>query len=287
MSGPGRPGPAPDPIPVRWAEPVELYRREMQAAKFSAGTVRLRVSYLRQFAVEHRDLEPRTVTRDDLIGHMAGHPEWSHNTAKSARAAFRGFFTMLAVRGHRPDNPAAHLPTIKTPRGLPRPCPDDVVAQAYAATANPTARLALRIAVETGLRRAEIASLRPAQVEGETGSYALRVVGKGGHVRRVPIADDLAATLLAVPTRHVFPSPAAGHRHLTADHIGGLITDALPGGWTTHTLRHRFATRAYQATRDLRAVQELMGHVSPTTTAIYTKADDAAVRAAAAAAHLT
>lgn len=286
MSGPGRPGPAPDRIPARWVEAVELYRHEMRASRFSPGTIRIRISYLRQFAVENMHCDPRSTSRDDLINHLSAHTEWRHNTARSARAAFRGFFSMLKARGFRDDDPAEHLPSIRTPRSLPRPCPDDVVREAFMMTTDPTARLALRIAVETGLRRAEIASLRPKNVEGGPGSYALRVTGKGGHVRLVPIDDDLANTLLAIRTGYVFPSPAAGHKHLTADHIGGIITAALPGGWTTHTLRHRFATRAYQATKDIRAVQELMGHVSPTTTAIYTRAEDSAVRAAAVAARL-
>jgi len=43
-------------------------------------------------------------------------------------------------------------------------------------------------------------------------------------------------------------------------------------------LRHRFATAAYGGTRDLRAVQELLGHTNPTTTARYTQASDAALR---------
>jgi len=52
----------------------------------------------------------------------------------------------------------------------------------------------------------------------------------------------------------------------------------LPGAWTGNTLRHRFATAAYGGTRDLRAVQELLGHTNPTTTARYTQASDAALR---------
>nr|WP_324684669.1 tyrosine-type recombinase/integrase [Mycobacterium sp. 94-17] len=71
---------------------------------------------------------------------------------------------------------------------------------------------------------------------------------------------------------------------MTPRHLGKLITRALPGPWTTHTLRHRFATMAYQASSDLRAVQELLGHTSPVTTAIYTKVADEAMRRAAIAA---
>jgi integrase/recombinase XerC len=54
----------------------------------------------------------------------------------------------------------------------------------------------------------------------------------------------------------------------------------LPNGWTLHTLRHRFATRAYRGSRNLRAVQVLMGHSSIATTERYLACDDNEIRAA-------
>lgn len=51
------------------------------------------------------------------------------------------------------------------------------------------------------------------------------------------------------------------------------------GSYTPHTLRHSAATRWYQATKDIRAVQELLGHESPTTTARYAGVEDDALTA--------
>jgi site-specific recombinase XerC len=58
----------------------------------------------------------------------------------------------------------------------------------------------------------------------------------------------------------------------------------MPEGYTMHTLRHRFGTRAYRGSRNLRAVQELLGHASIATTERYTAIDDDEIRAAAMAA---
>ena len=63
-----------------------------------------------------------------------------------------------------------------------------------------------------------------------------------------------------------------------------LIARALPDQWTAHPLRHRFATVAYQGTRDLLAVQELLGHSKPETTRNYIRLPQDALRAAVAAA---
>jgi site-specific recombinase XerD len=118
----------------------------------------------------------------------------------------------------------------------------------------------------------------------------LRVIGKGGHERTVPISDELAAELVAVPGPYVFPAVDRWGNvigpHITPHQLGKLIAAALPDNWTVHTLRHRFATKAYQATGDIRAVQELLGHASPVTTAIYTQVANESLRRAAMAAAL-
>jgi integrase len=107
-------------------------------------------------------------------------------------------------------------------------------------------------------------------------------VGKGGHVRLVPLPDDLVAQLLEHGPGWVFPSPYGGH--LTPHHLAKCASAHLPAGIGLHSLRHRCGTVAYAATRDLRAVQELLGHSRPETTAGYVQVPDDAVRAAMRAA---
>jgi len=94
----------------------------------------------------------------------------------------------------------------------------------------------------------------------------------------VPIGDDLAAAI-AGADEWLFPGDEDGH--LSPRWVGKLMAGALPDHWTAHTLRHRFATRAYRGSRNLRAVQTLLGHSSVATTERYTAVDDAEVRAAA------
>jgi site-specific recombinase XerD len=60
--------------------------------------------------------------------------------------------------------------------------------------------------------------------------------------------------------------------------VSNVIGSLLADGWTAHTLRHRFASLCYAHERDLRAVQELLGHASITTTQIYTAVPDGAMR---------
>lgn len=276
---PRKPGPNSSVVPTPWRPWLELFVQEQRAAKRSPETIHTRVLCLSTFARANPDSDPRTVTRDDLARYLAANDDWSPSTAHNVRSTFRVFFRMLCDLGHRRGNPAHTLPSIKIPRAMPRPCPDQAVRQAYATVTDPRVLLAIRIATESGMRRAEIARLRPSQVGGRPGAHWLHVTGKGGHQRAVPISDELAAAILDVTTEYVFPVHDGGP--MTARHLGKLIARALPGEWTAHSLRHRFASRAYEVERDLRAVQELLGHTSPVTTAIYTKVSDQSMRRAA------
>ena len=134
-----------------------------------------------------------------------------------------------------------------------------------------------------GLRRGEIAGVRAEDVEDDLVGHSLRVTGKGGHVRMVPLPDYLAVAIRGRGPGWIFPSPSLP-ASLTPAHVGKVISRLLPDGWTCHTLRHRCATVAYRSDHDLRAVQELLGHAKPETTARYTQVEDDSIRAAVRAA---
>lgn len=279
-----RPGPQPTPPPPSWGPWIDRYRQHLDAAQASPDTIATRVGHVVAFARQHPASDPLTVGHDQLVA-WVGDRTRKPRSAYSIRASLRGFFRWLALHGHRPDDPAAALPPIRLPRSRPRPCPDAAVLAAYESITDPRVALAIRVLVETGLRRAEVTRLTVEDVEGGRGCRSLHVIGKGGHERVVPISDQLADLIAASPTDHVVAGPDS--RPVTPRHLGRLVAAALPAGWTAHTLRHRFATAAYAATGDLRAVQDLLGHASPVTTAVYTAVDDTAMRRAAAAAIIT
>ena len=281
---PKPPGPDPYDIPPRWRPWIDVLVTELRAAKRTPLTIELRVKRLVAFARAHPDSDPLTVTRNDLVKYLGDNNQtWTPEYAHSVRTTLRVFFGLLEDLEARPHDPSRRLPRIRIPRALPRPCPDGAVRAAMNDTPDPRMRLAIRLGAEAGLRRMEIAGLRRDAVEGWAGDFRIRLRGKGGHERVIPISDDFATDLRAGETDYLFPT-ADGH--ITPRHLGKMLAAALPEHWTAHTLRHRYLTVAYQATGDLRAVQELAGHASPATTAIYTKVADKSIRRAAMAAVL-
>lgn len=232
-----------------------------QAAGHSEGTRRLRQCYIRRL-MEHTD--PTTCTMSDVALFLA-RDDWSAATKASARSALMVLFEWMQLEGLRSDSPMKGMKPVRVKAGVPHPCPEQAVQDALAQATERT-RLAVMLAAYAGLRRAEIASLHADNI----GDSELRVTGKGDRTRLIPIHPLLEPCV--APYRgtgvYLFPSPAGGH--LTPTQVGRIVSKMLPDGYSTHSLRHRFATQVHSQSRNLRAVQTLLGHASVATTQVYT-----------------
>lgn len=257
---------------MSWHLSIEEYLTWLAAAGTAASTIKLRRSYLHRLRRAYPDLRPGEVTTDDLAAWLAK-PEWSAETRKSARASLRSFYRWAVTTERLDRSPAAALPAVRVPAGRPRPAPDEALRVALG-LAPERERLMLMLAAYGGLRCAEIARVHTRDITGGS----LRVTGKGGKVRDVPLHPLLAAVLETVVPGWVFPGQANGH--LSPQRVSDLLSSLLGPGWTGHTLRHRFASLAYAVNTDIRAVQDLLGHSKPETTARYTAVPDGNLLAA-------
>lgn len=283
---PRPPGPAAARTPAAWVAVIDDYCLYLAAAGQTAATIAARRKTLARIG---RDMKcpPARVTGQQLVDWFGRQQHWKPETRRYHRAAARGFFAWAYKYGRVPEYLPDRLPSVRIPPPSARPVPDDAWRAALAA-ADDRVALMMRLAAEAGLRRAEVAQVHTRDVVESCGGPQLVVHGKGGKTRIVPIGDSLAAALRAGAAGHtpgmptpgwLFPTGVGGH--VTAAHVGKLVAAVLPDGWSMHKLRHRFATRAYRGSRNLRAVQQLLGHSSVATTERYTAVDDDEVRAAA------
>lgn len=266
--------------PDSWAGALGLYQNALMAARRSPGTIRLHLFYLSLLRERHPfPWSVRTVNLQSLMADR----EWGPESMKSARTVYRGFYRWGHGSGYVEVDPAFLLAAVKVPGGVPRPTPEHVVRQLLRDPDDRLGNLAM-LAALGGLRCAEMAQVWPSRdYEGDRIGGRLIVQGKGGKVREVPIVDGRLATLLSsAPPGWLFPNGLGSH--LSAGHVSRIMSAALPGRWTAHTLRHRCATVAYAGTRDLLAVGAMLGHSRPETTQRYVRTPDDAVRAAALAA---
>ncbi len=213
--------------------------------------------------------------------------------ASAARelSAVRGFLAFAAAEAGR-EGGAPRLKGPKTPRNVPRPIsPDEAVslAEEAAESARQPWLAARDLAVLTllygsGLRVAEALALTGAALPlGE----ALTVTGKRGKVRIVPLLATVREAIEAYLA--LCPWPAARDEPLFRGARGGPLRGeivrravrkarralGLSERTTPHALRHSFATHLLGRGADLRALQELLGHASLSSTQIYTAVDAA------------
>lgn len=235
----------------------------------AASTLRQRRYIIRAFAARHDLL---AATPDDVQSHLLAFRGGAEGR-KSVLSTLRGFYRWALAADLIDRDPTRLARPITVDAGVPRPLPEPILRAALERADRETTVMLL-LGAYAGLRRSEIAGLHCDNVT----DIGLIVTGKGGKTRRVPAHPLLAPHLHA--DGWFFPSPRHPGRHVTGDYVAARVCAVLPDGWTAHNLRHRFATQAYRSTKDIRAVQQLLGHASPTTTARYTLVDQDALAAA-------
>lgn len=181
-------------------------------------------------------------------------------------------YYQYAVRaGYAPADPTDGMIRPKLHPGLPRPIRSEDLTVALDSAA-PMMRAWLALAAYGGLRCAEIAGLMADGINER--DMLLRVLGKGGKERIVPLHPYALDALRAGGMRthgNVFRIDGASVTAFRVSANGNAHLRACGVDATMHQLRHWFGSMVYAASGgDLRVVQELLGHSSPTTTAIYT-----------------
>lgn len=259
-----------------WENLIPRYHEYLASGTLSPRTVELRLYHLgrvRRFVGK----EPDQVTAEDLTSYFTGR-SWSANTRAVVKASMSVFWKWAVDNEYLVKNPASKLMKLKVPLGKPKPASDAALEQALS---NPSSkvRLMVRLGVLCGLRAMEIAAVHTDDLEQDELGWTLRILGKGAKVRLVPLDDDFAEELRAFPHGFIFPGKVDGH--VSPAYVSRLVSSALPPGVTAHKLRHRFATKALRRSKNLRAVQMLLGHSSIATTQIYTDIGNDELRQAA------
>jgi integrase/recombinase XerC len=253
------------------------------------------------FLTGHLGAEPdleqlRTLRLADLRAWLAHQANEGAGNATRARhlSAVRSFYRYLARR-HGVDNPALKLITAPRakkplPRALTqdqaRTVTDDVAEMADTAALQARDTALFTLLYGCGLRIAEALSLNVRDAPLQGADAMLRVVGKGGKERIVPVLPAVREAIGGWLRLHPDRQPAsplflgARGKRLDAAVAQKVLRDfrrlhGLPEHATPHALRHSFATHLLAGGADLRSIQDLLGHASLSTTQRYTAVDQA------------
>jgi integrase/recombinase XerC len=255
----------------------------------SPHTIRAYLTDLRQFLAVAGPL--RTVAPDTIRHWLRTLDGEAERTSIGRKlAAVRSFYHFLVDGGRVRRDPTLGISTPKTSRKLPVHLTLDEVDRLLVAPAADRwlglrDRAMLEVLYSSGLRVSELAGLDWEAIDVQTG--CLRVLGKGRKERVVPIGRPAlralatyreAARAAGVPasTGPVFRNARGGR--LTTRSVARLmerhvLASGAATGASPHALRHTFATHLLGAGADLRAIQELLGHASLSTTQRYTHVD--------------
>ncbi len=282
-------------------DPVAWFLEYLQVERdLSPATVRAYASDLRQFtSFLHARAGKETAGKLDLslvdlrsvrafLGHLSSQGLEPSSLSRKL-ACLRSFFRFLNREGKMAGNPAKTLPTPTAPKKLPSILTvDETFRLLDGAGTSPKSRLRDRALLEllysSGLRVGELVGLDLEDLDLEDGM--VRVRGKGRKERLVPVGAKagLALRRYTVEERRAAPSePYALFLNLRGTRLSARsvhrFLSALSrrqenvGRISPHALRHSFATHLLSGGADLRAIQEMLGHRSLSTTQRYTQVD--------------
>lgn len=270
---------------------MEYLRLERNASPLTLTTYRPAITSYMECALELASDEwqpsdaDRDLVRNWIMKQMDD--ELTSTTVNKNLSAVKSFYKYLQLRGLIDNNPTRYLRGPKREHTLPSFLTQAQVEEAletistdpedFLAVRN---RLIIETIYQTGLRRAEVASLETQQVD--LAAMSLRVVGKGRKERIVPFGEALKEQMkdyLTLKERKVGQSryffvtlkcrPLSGADVYQVVHKALDVVPGLPRRGA-HTLRHSFATEMLNAGAPITSIKELLGHSNLETTTRYT-----------------
>ncbi len=251
--------------------------------------------------------ELESLTRSDFRSWMAAERARGLSASSSARAlsAIKNLFRYLARRSACANGAIGQLRGPKIPRAVPKPLNvaealeaiDSVSTLAEEPWVGKRDMALLMLLYGSGLRIAEALSLNRRDIPEQGSIETLRIKGKGNKERLAPMLPTVLDAIRDY--RHHLPYGGGAGDPLFVGERGARLNPrivqrrladlrlqlGLPESATPHSLRHSFATHLLGAGIDLRALQEMLGHASLSTTQRYTDIDAAGLLDTYRAAH--
>lgn len=260
------------------------FEEDLKLAGLSERTQEAYIRAVRQLA-EHYWRSPETITEEEVRQYflvMKNVKKYARGTMTIALCGIKFFYEKTLGRDWKVMG-LVRPPSAKT---LPVVFSQDEVRSLLNLTEPVWNRVCLTTIYTCGLRLREGTHLRVSDIDGRRGFLHIHH-GKGAKDRYVPLPESTLTMLREFWKTHrnpiwLFPAPGRGHTALpVSDHplsdsgIQGAFRRALKRSGirkqaSIHTLRHSYATHLLEASVNLRQIQEILGHNSPKTTAIYT-----------------
>lgn len=258
---------------------VALYvRGRVQRHEIMVSTARRTRTVLSFFAASFGARDVAKMGRRDIERWLASRSHLSAGTRRNEMVVVRGFVRWLREEKYLKADPMLGIRSPKVPRSVPRALTDDEARRLVFALPDARARAIVALMIGLGLRREEVVTVQVG--DWDRGGKTLRVVGKGGHTRLLPVPEQVATVLELYVSHSAGPMIRRedGIHGISNSYVGRLMRTWMESagvkhspfdGKACHSLRHTLASRVADREPDLRVLQQILGHVSLTSTQIY------------------
>lgn len=221
----------------------------------------------------------RTAVRSYM---MKLHTRYNRTTINRKLSSIKGFFDFIMSQSDLDVNPFSHVRSLKKHEDLPKFLTPEEVIDLIEGVKEPRDRAVLELFYSTGVRVGEVESMNCMDVDKDAGF--ILVMGKGAKQRRIPVGPRALSAIMEYLRSRGIEDPVycseplflnSRNRRLKSRSIRRIVETwsinmAMSRHVSPHVIRHTFATHMLDAGADLRAIQEMLGHASLSTTQHYT-----------------
>lgn len=262
---------------------IDRYVEFMRMRHYSNGTIANYRRSLRSLSVglasrasQGGTLMPGNVTTGALYDHLAAASEDGHLSPRTLNwlvCTYSSFFRYLVTQGAVDMNPVDRIERPKIGTTGVQYLKHGQVSRLLRSIEDPRDRLIVRLIYATGVRVSELCAIQVEAIDLDDG--VIRVIGKGNKERAVFLDDATADAINEYLDGRTSGPLFVGYNEkpITARTVQLLFKRHAPEGVTPHTIRHSYASELYRRSRNLRVVQENLGHTSIKTTEIYLHTD--------------
>ena len=271
--------PSPEPRAISWTQKqksaMHAYANVLQLRRYSKSAFTTYGHFFKQFLAAYPTKDPKDITEEEIIAHViriVKERDYANKTQNQIINSIKFYYEKVLGL----EKKVYWLPRPRKVEKLPTVASEEEVIRVLMASNNLKHQCIMGLLYSSGLRRGELINLKKSDINIDRRQVIVRA-GKGNKDRVTVLSDRMASALLKYydlynPAVWVFEGQ--GGNQYSGSNIAQLVRDAAKKAGvetkiTPHVLRHSFATRLMDKGTDTRYIQELLGHKSLETTAIY------------------
>ena len=217
------------------------------------------------------DVSPVMV--NDFLSFVSSMQTYKPKTFHRIISTLSSFYRFLYTQGAVSANPLTGIDRPRIKHQEVKYLKHNQVLRLIESIEDPRDKLIVRTIYATGVRVSELCSMNIEDIDFD--EHTIRIHGKGGKIRIVFIDDDTLSEIQSFVGNRIIGPLFVGQqgKHISARAIQHIFKHYAPAGITPHKIRHSYASELYKRSKNLRVVQENLGHSSIKTTEIYLHTD--------------